>query len=179
MKKIYLPISLGLFLALTGCNNTGTSSDNTSTKDSTTTSTEEQNLAKNRSIYKAIESGDSVTIRSLIAEDAIDHQGPNGKDRKGVDSITHWLTDMHNHVKDLKFDVVADAVKGDYIFAMVDMKGTAADNSMGMPTGSNMGGKSVDVVKIKDGKMVEHWGFLDWQDVMKMQPPMDNNPKKK
>lgn len=180
MKRIYLPIILALLAAITGCNNSGTSSTTTNAADSSG-SMEEQNLAKNKSIYKAIETGDSATIKGLIADDAVDHQGPKGGDLKGGDNITHMLTDMHNHVKDLKFDVVADAAKGDYIFAMVEMDGTATDNTMGMPAGSSMKGKSVDVVKVKDGKMVEHWGFLDWQDVMKMsaQPPMDSTGKMK
>jgi len=181
MKKIYLPIAVVTILALHSCNNSGSSSMTSGSKDSSATSMEQQNLEKNRSVYKAIETGDSATIRSLIADDAVDHQGPHGNEIKGGAAITHWLTDMHNHVKDLKFDIVADAAKGDYIFAMVDMKGTAADNSMGAPAGSNMGGKSVDVVKVKDGKMVEHWGFLDWQDVMKMGQPssMDSTGKMK
>jgi predicted SnoaL-like aldol condensation-catalyzing enzyme len=51
---------------------------------------------------------------------------------------------------------------------------------MSMPAGSSMDNKQVDVVKIKDGKMVEHWGFLNWEDVMKMgQKPMTDKPTKK
>jgi len=63
----------------------------------------------------------------------------------------------------------------------VNVTGTANDNSMGMTAGNKMDDKSVDVVKIKDGKMVEHWGFLDWQDVMKMGQPssMDSTGKMK
>ena len=180
MKKFCLPVAVIAAFVCYSCNNSG-SSTVADSKDSSATAMDEQNLEKNRSIYKAIETGDSATIRSLIADDAVDHQGPNGTDIKGAAAITHWLTDMHNHIKDLKFDITSDAIKGDYIFAMVQAKGTAADNSMGMPAGSDMGGKSVDVVKIKDGKMVEHWGFLDWQDVMKMasHPPADSAGKKK
>lgn len=181
MKKFCLPVAVMAAFVFYSCNNSGSSTAAESTKDSSATAMDEQNLEKNRSIYKAIETGDSATIRSLIADDAVDHQGPNGTEIKGGAAITHWLADMHNHIKDLNFDIISDAVKGDYIFAMVQAKGTASDNSMGMPAGSDMGGKSVDVVKIKDGKMVEHWGFLDWQDVMKMgsHPPADSSGKKK
>jgi predicted SnoaL-like aldol condensation-catalyzing enzyme len=81
----------------------------------------------------------------------------------------------------MKFNIVSDAIKGDYIFAMVDVQGTAMDNTMGMQAGKDVGGRSVDVVKIKDGKMVEHWGFMNMQDVTKMssQPAMNSAPKKK
>ena len=180
MKQMTLAIAVMATLAFYSCNNSGSSSTS-GTKDSSTTSMDEQNMEKNRSMYPAIQNGDSATIRSLIADDAVDHQGPNGGDVKGGAEITRMLTDMHNHIKGMKFNIVADAAKGDYIFAMVDMEGTAADNTMGMHAGSSVAGRSVDVVKIKDGKMVEHWGFLNWQDVMKMssQPPVSNPPTKK
>ena len=179
MKQIPLSIALIAGLALASCNNSENATVAGTNVDSTT-SMEQQNLEKMRSVYKAIETGVSATIRSLIADDAVDHQGPNGEDLKGADAITHMLTNMHNHVKDLKFETISDAVSGDYIFSLVHVSGTASDNSMGMPAGNKMDDKSVDVVKIKDGKMVEHWGFMDQQQVMKMsqKPTMDNGAKK-
>ncbi len=152
-----------------------------SCKDSTTTSTtdnsqNEKNLENNKKVYKAIETGDAATIDSLIAGDAVDHQGPNGMDIKGTDSVRHMLADMHNHVKDFKLEVIADAANGDYIFAMAHISGTMSDASMGMPAGSKMDEKGVDVVKLKDGKMIEHWGFVDPNEMMKhmKEMPMDN-----
>lgn len=180
MKKFFLPLATILAFTIFACNNPGSPSVDTTSKNSSSDSTLQQNLEKNRSVYKAIENGDSATIKSLISDDAVDHQGPNGHELKG-DEIVHMLTDMHNHVKGLSFDIVTDAARGDYVFTMLNVKGTATDNTMGMKPGSSMDSKQVDVIKIKDGKMVEHWGFLDWQDVMKMgQPPMmDSTGKKK
>lgn len=175
MKHIGLPIVV-CFTILTACNNSGTSIPASSNNTDSSGSVEEQNLAKNRSVYKAIETGDSATIRDLIAADAIDHQGPNGTEIKGGDNITHMLADIHNHMKGLSFDIISDAAKGDYIFAMVQMKGEATDNMFGMKPGTKMDSKSVDVIKIKDGKMVEHWGFVDPANMM---PPMDTTKMKK
>lgn len=179
MKK-YLFL-LGTAAALTACNNSSSTAENKMSDSTSTTmaSTESDNMVKNRSIYKAIQSGDSATIRSLIADDAVDHMGMNGMDVKGRDSITHMLTDMHNHVDGLQFDVVSDAAHGDYIFAMVDMKGTMKDNAWGMPAGSKVDGRSVDVVKVKDGKMVEHWGFMDQAEMMRQMNKMNAGTPKK
>jgi len=180
MKKIYLPITAVLIFTFTSCNNSGSSSTASNGSDSSATSTEQQNLEKNRSVYKAIENGDSATIKNLIADDAVDHQTPTGQELNGGDKIVHMLTDMHNHVKDLNFDIVTDAARGDFVFTMVKVKGTMTDNTMGMPAGTKMDNQQVDVIKIKDGRMVDHWGFLDWQDVMKMAPPpMDSTGKMK
>ena len=51
------------------------------------------------------------------------------------------------------------------------------DASMGMPAGSKMDEKGVDVIKLKDGKMVEHWGFVDPVAMMKHMQSMPMNDK--
>jgi predicted SnoaL-like aldol condensation-catalyzing enzyme len=43
---------------------------------------------------------------------------------------------------------------------------------MGMEPGKAVSMKSIDVVKIKDGKATEHWGFTDNAEMMKMQQSM-------
>jgi predicted ester cyclase len=165
MKKFLFPAVTLLLCFFTSCKDTSTSS----TSNSTTDSSSERNLENNRKVMKAIETGDSATINSLIADDAVDHQGPNNTDVKGGDAIRHWLIDMHNHMKDLKFDVIADAANEDYIFTLSSFKGTCTDGSMGMPAGTQMNQKVVDVVKVnKDGKMTEHWGFMDPKEMMAM-----------
>jgi len=169
MKKLIFAAAVLCFFA--SCKDSGTA-DN---------SQNEKNLENNRKVYQAIQTGNAAVIDSLIASDAVDHQGPNGMDIKGPDSVRHMLVDMHNHVKDLKLEIIADAANGDYIFAMAHISGTMNDASMGMPAGSKMDEKGVDVVKIKDGKMVEHWGFVDPNEMMKhMQSmPMDNKMENK
>ena len=97
---------------------------------------------------------------------------------KGGDSIKHMLADMHNHVKDLKFDIISEATDGDYIFSLVHVSGTTTDAMFGPPTGTKMDEKSVDVVKVKDGKMVEHWGFVDPNEMMKRMSGMPAMDKK-
>ena len=122
------------------------------------------NSANNRKILTAIEQGDSATIRSLLADDAIDHQG-------------NMLKDLHNHVKDMKIEVIKDATNGDYYFALTRMTGTTTDNAWGMPAGTKMDSKSVDVTTVKDGKMKEHWAYIDPNEMMDMMKnkPMDDH----
>ena len=178
MKKVCYTMAIATMCIATSCTDSGTNTTSGNNADSTEM---ERNMAKSRSIYKAIEKGDGALIDTLIADDAVDHQGPNGTPIKGGDSIRHFLTDMHNHVSDLKFDMISDAARGDYIFSMVQISGTMKDNMMGMPAGTKMDEKTVDVIKVKDGKMVEHWGFMDPNEMMKqmkaMPMPMDSTGK--
>jgi len=160
MKKILFCTLAGSFCFLISCNDSGTSgSDN---------SQNAKNLENNRKVVKAIETGDAAVIDSFITSDAIDHQGPNGTDVKGTDSVRHMLIEMHNHVSDLKFDIIADAANGDKIFCLSTMTGTLKDGSWGLPAGTKLNEKGVDIIQFnKDGKMTEHWGFVDPNTMMK------------
>ena len=98
---------------------------------------------------------------SGIADDAVDHMGPHGQPITGGANIRRMLTDMHNHMKDMKFDIITTAGNADYVFTYSTFTGTTADSIMGEPAGTKMNEQGVDMVKIKDGKIVEHWGFVD------------------
>ena len=151
------------------CNN------NPSSKAENDNSQQEQNIANNKKIYTAIETGDTSPIDTLIAADAVDHDGPGGTKIDGKDSILHLLSDIHNHVKDIKFDVITSAANGDYVFSLVHMTGTTTDSSMGM-AGMNLDQKAVDVIKFNnDNKMVEHWGFTEDQAMAKQMMKMQGN----
>jgi predicted ester cyclase len=167
MKKILTVAATGLLCFFISCKDSGSSS---------TTDEAQKNLESNTKVMKAIETGDSATINSLIADDAVDHMGPNGQEVKGGDNIKHMLIDMHNHMKDLKFDIISNAANGDYVFTLSNISGTMTDSSMGMAAGSKMDEKTVDVVKVKDGKMEEHWGFVDPAAMMKQMQAMPGMP---
>jgi len=174
MKKSFFIVAIAA-IALISCK------DNTSSTDASATanSQDEKNLANNAKVYKAIETGDVSPIDSLIATDAVDHDGgEDGKDMVGKDSILHMLGNLHNNMKDLKLDVISSATNGDYIFTLVHVTGTSADSSH-----MKIDEMGTDVVKVKDGKMTEHWGFTEdktmAQRMMAMQDKMKDMGKKK
>lgn len=167
MKRIFFTAATAMLCLLVACNDTATTTG--------TSSTAEKNLESNRKVYKAIETGDRAVLDSFIAKDAVDNQGPNGMPMKGDDSVRTMLADMHNHVKDLKMEMITSAANDDYVFTLANFSGTVNDNFMGMPSGAAINERGVDVVKIKDGKMVEHWGFVDPAAMMKNMQNMGGN----
>lgn len=168
MKKLFCLAGISIPLLLVSCTDTATTTSTGS--DSTVTSQTEKNKDINRAIIKAIEKGDSAAIDTLIASDGVDHAGPHMTDVKG-DSLKRMLSHMHNDVSDLKIDIDQDAADGDYVFTWGTMKGTTTNSNMGMPANTKVDMKSVDIVKFKDGKAVEHWSYMDPKDMMKMMPP--------
>lgn len=176
MKRLFLCAAVMLAFS---CNNNPSSNTATSGNDH---SQLDQNIANNKKVYTAIETGNTSGIDSLVANDAVDHDGPGGMEVKGKDSILHFLGDIHNHYKDLKLDVITSAANGDYVFSLIHMTGTSTDSSMGMP-GMSMDQKGVDVIKFNNNnKMAEHWGFTEDNEItkmMKMQGNMGDQSKKK
>lgn len=151
MKKIMIAPAALLLCFFVSCN----------TKESTTTTnsdTEKMN-AKSKAVYRAIETGDASGLDSVMADDVIDHEGPG--DMKGKDAVKSFLAGISKHVKNPKFDIVAQAYNGEYHFTWVKLTGTALDSTMGWPANSAINSSWVDIVKVKDGKAVEHWGFMD------------------
>jgi predicted SnoaL-like aldol condensation-catalyzing enzyme len=163
MKQLVFVATAAICCCLFSCQNAG--NNNMGSPDG------EKNKMAVREIYKAIETGDVSKLSGIIADDAVDHLGMNGHEVRGGENIIKMLADMHNHMKDVKMEVLSEAVDGDLVFTWNRMTGTCTDSSMGMRAGMQMDFKSVDVSKFKDGKAIEHWGYMDPADMMKMMPP--------
>lgn len=128
-----------------------------------------------RAVYHAVQTGDVSKIDSLFTEDVIDHNAaPDGSDIKGRDNVKAEIAKIHTYFETLKMDVVSQGTSadGNYHFAMVRMTGKAKENPWGMPVGMDMDDTMVDVMKIRDGKASEHWGFMSMGDISEMMKGM-------
>ena len=118
-------------------------------------------------VYRAMETGDVSKLDKIIDKNIIDHAGPHG-DMKGLDAAKMMFKEMHNHISNLKMQSLANATGGDYHFNLVRMTGTTNSEYMGMPANTPIDMTSVNVVKMKNDKAVEHWNYSDPQEMMKM-----------
>ena len=168
MKKFLFAIACIVFCFMS-CNQPASNSSNVTKSPDSSTSQAEKNRAGTMAVYKAIETGDVSGLDSVIDKDAIDHSGgANGGEIKGLDTLKKMFTQMHDNISDLKIESIANATDGDYDFDLNHMTGTTKNAFMGMPANTRMDMMTVDVVKIKDGKAVEHWSYQDPNDMMKM-----------
>lgn len=159
MKKFFFTVAACMLVSLISCNDSATTS--TSNND-----VQEKNKANFKLIHNALETGDVSKLDSIIDKDIVDHGSPMG-DVKGIDSVKKFFVNFHSHTKDVKIESIATATDGDYVFDYTRMTGTIVTPFMGMPAGP-MDMTSIDLVKLKDGKAVEHWSFMDIRDAMKM-----------
>ena len=165
MKKLFFATACIIFCLLMSCKESTTSGsmDNNSQA--------EKNKANSKEIYHAIETGDVSGLDSIVDKDFVDHSGPNG-DVKGLDSLKKMFSQMHSQIDNIKIESFSNATSGDYNFDLNRMTGTTNSAFMGMPANTKFDMTGVDVVKIKNGKAVEHWAYVDPNEMMKMMQNM-------
>ncbi|MEO8582654.1 MAG: nuclear transport factor 2 family protein [Flavitalea sp.] len=167
MKNLLSCAALSAAFLFNACNNAATTTE-TATNDSTMTSSAmatpeptqaEKNTANMKAIYNGIETGDMSASNAFFADDVVDHDAGRNRELKGKDSIQKMLGDIHNHVADMKFEIISDATGGEYHFALTKISGKTKDGSMGMPANMNFTDTSIDMVRVSNGKVMEHWSF--------------------
>jgi predicted ester cyclase len=131
--------------------------------------------AKYKSMYNdvlnALTSGKTDVLDKYIATDFIEHDpSPMMSKKSGLARIKEDFAAYHKIFPDMKAKVHSIAVDGDYLFAYLTFTGTTSEPYMGMPANHKMTMNSVDVIRFKGDKAVEHWGFTSNEDIMKMMP---------
>lgn len=128
-------------------------------------------------VYHAIETGDMSNLDQIIDANIVDHtmQG----DVTGLDAVKNMFMQMHDHISNLSMKSIARASNGDYHFSLARMTGTTNSEFMGMPANTPIDETTVDVVRTKNGKAVEHWEYIGPKEAMEMmnmhhEMPMDS-----
>ena len=105
-------------------------------------------------------------VDELLSEDFVDHSWPPGVDssREGLKQLMNTFTgafpDLHVQIDDL-------IAEGDKVVALVTTSGTHQGDLMGIAaTGKHMSFAEVHIIRIANGKAVEHWGVEDMLGMM-------------
>jgi len=132
--------------------------------------------AKYKKMYNEVlndlTSGKTDMLDKYIASDFIEHDpSPVMSKKTGIDRIKEDFAAYHKIFPDMKAQVHSIAVSGDMLFAYLTFTGTTAEPYMGMSAGQKTSMNSIDLIRFKGDKAVEHWGFTSNEDMMKMMPP--------
>jgi predicted ester cyclase len=101
--------------------------------------------------------------------DFVKHDGMTEIATGGVSSSQRWLRIFHEAFPDLRYDVDDLMADGDKVIARVTMRGTHTGASfMGLkPSGRAFEIKTIDIVRMRDGRAAEHWGARDTLDLLR------------
>ncbi|HET6991638.1 MAG TPA: ester cyclase [Bacteroidia bacterium] len=114
-----------------------------------------------------IEKGDRETFEELVATDVVNHSAPLGSST-GADGMIHFLQDiLRAGFPDLTVEILDQVAEGDLVTTRKAIQATHTGSFMGVPpTGKRVVIKVIDMIRLKDGKYVEHWGMSNIPEVI-------------
>lgn len=106
--------------------------------------------------------GSTDVVDEVCSPDLVEHQfGLAGTGPVAIDNVKAAIRDVHAAIPDIAFTIDDAAEQGDTIWMRVTAKGTAAGPFFGPPSGLPVEITVIDVARIVDGRIVEHWGVPD------------------
>ncbi len=160
-------IVVGIVLLFAGCNKP---------QQSGKAELEGKNKAQVMKFYtEVLDNKNMKMIDELIAPNAIDHQLPPGYPA-GIEGVRKMLNEYLTAFPDMKNSIDYILCDSDKVAIGTTMTGTQTGAMMGMQaSGKKVNVQGVDVIRLVDGKMVEHWGFAEEMKMMQQlgaMPPM-------
>jgi predicted ester cyclase len=159
MLKKYLPVALLplLVIGLSSC------------QQKMNNAMEDKYKEINLKVSEIFDNGNVDELDSYIAENAVDHGLDTSMTKKtGLAGIKEMAAGYHKIFPDGKTTIHAMAVSGDTLFCYYTSTGTTSEPFMGVPANTKMSMSGVDVVRFEGDKAVEHWSFMDVNDITKM-----------
>ncbi len=106
--------------------------------------------------------GDGSIADELCSPDLVDHQfGTAGRGAEAVAHVRDAMRDVHGAFPDIRFTIEDAAESGDMIWVRVRGQATATGPYFGPPSGRTVDFTVIDVCRIQDGRITEHWGVPD------------------
>jgi predicted ester cyclase len=125
-------------------------------------SVEQNKVIARRVIEEGISPGRVTIADELIAPEFIDHSGPPGFPATGPESFKQLVTAFRSAFPDLAVTIEHLVAEGDKVVVAGTMRGTHQGSLFGIPpTGRAFTMTATDILRIVEGKVVEHWGNED------------------
>ena len=130
-------------------------------------SSQENKLIVTRVNKEFIEGGDVNTVYEIFAPDFINQTAPPGSPQ-GPEAIIYFFNHLLKPAfPDLKVEIHDQIAEGDKVTTRKSFYATHTGEFFGIPpTKKSVVMEVIDIVRLRDGKYVEHWGILDMQSLI-------------
>jgi len=129
-------------------------------------STEQNKALFRRLLDEVANKGNIALIDELVSPGVLEHEAFPGlsPDREGV---KQFFTRIRQAFLDLRVTIHDEIAEGDKVVFRETWSGTHKGEFVGVaPTGKKVSFGTIDIVRIADGKIVEHWGQTDTMGLM-------------
>jgi steroid delta-isomerase-like uncharacterized protein len=122
----------------------------------------------NRFYEEVLGGGNLSLVDELTTEDVIDHEEGLPGQPSGREGVKFFVNAMRQAFPDLRLKTIEPTMTdGDLEAARTILSGTHSGEFMGIPaTESAVEFESIDIIRISDGKVAEHWGVTDVMTLM-------------
>jgi steroid delta-isomerase-like uncharacterized protein len=105
--------------------------------------------------------GDPAAVEELVSPDMVEH-GAFGAGTGGRDDARGTVTRFRAAFPDLRLEAEHLIAEGDSVVLHWVGRGTHDGEFMGMPpSGTKVTARGLDIYRIANGRVVEHWGYPD------------------
>jgi predicted ester cyclase len=106
--------------------------------------------------------GNDAIADEVCSPDLVDHQfGTAGRGAEAIAHVKAAIRNVHEAVPDITFSIEDWVQDGEVIWVRVRGRGTATGPYFGPPSGRPVDFTVIDVCRVADGLITEHWGVPD------------------
>ena len=108
------------------------------------------------------------SFKELVADDVINHSAPSGLPN-GAESMIYFIIEiLRKGFPDIQLEILDQIAEADKVTTRKAMRATHTGDFMGIPASNkSVTINVIDIIRLRDGKYVEHWGMSNLADIIK------------
>lgn len=111
---------------------------------------------------EVIEQKNIETFNEIISSDFINHAAPSNMPKGPEGMISFFQNILWKALKDIKVEIHDQIAEGDKVMTRKTIHGVHVGEFLGVPAShKNIQIHIIDIVRIKNGKYIEHWRSWD------------------
>lgn len=128
----------------------------------------EKNQERVRAFYEQVIGKHALDrIPEYVSRDFVDHDPMPGVPGEGVESARATFGTLASAFPDMTMNIRDMYALDNTVISRIEMRGTHRSEFAGVPaTGKSVAVQGIDILRLEDGKAVEHWGQWDMMGMM-------------
>ncbi len=126
----------------------------------------ETNIAALERMAEMINTGNLDALDEVVDQDAVDHD-PAPDQGPGPEGFKDFFSMLRTAFPDLALEPVTVVADDEHVAMAYTINGTHEGQFQGIAaTGQRISARGVEIVKFRDGKLIERWGSSDEMGIM-------------